>query len=237
MFTVSLIFYFLQIYIFHDQRDTAFYLLQDLAFVPLQVIIVTILIDQIVKYKEQQDNFKKISVVIGAFFTETGVNAIRNLSAFNLNFHEICKNLSIGDNWTDKDYNNAIKEFKELNITIDSKASDLKLLKEFIFSNRQNILTMFENKTLLEHNNFTDMLWSLYHIYDELNFRDNLYDLEEEDFLHLSIDIKRCYQLMVVEWLNYMSHLKTEYPFLYSLAVRKNPFSDKALAKSKLFVE
>ncbi|WP_206873082.1 hypothetical protein [Clostridium zeae] len=226
---ISVSFYFLQITIFHDQRDTEFYLLQDLAFVPLQVIIVTVLIDQVVKTKEKQDNLKKISVVIGAFFTETGVRAISNMSSFNSNFKEISEKLSIGNGWKDKDFIKAIKDFKESEVIIDSKSADLKDLKEFIYNNKQNILSMFENPTLLEHNSFTDMLWALYHIYDELSYREDLNNIPNEDLVHLSGDIKRCYKQMIVEWIYYMNHLKKEYPFLYSLAVRKNPFTKQVV--------
>lgn len=226
---ISVSFYFIQIFIFHDQRDTGFYLLQDLAFVPLQVIIVTVLIDQIVKNKERQDNLKKISVVIGAFFTETGVRAISNMACFNSNFKEISEKLSIGDGWTDKDFARAIKDLKEFDILIDSKSSDLNDLKEFIYSSKQNILSMFENPTLLEHNSFTDMLWALYHIYDELSYREDLNNISDEDLVHLSVDIKRCYTQIIVEWIYYMNHLKREYPYLYSLAVRKNPFTKQVV--------
>ncbi|GFP75372.1 hypothetical protein [Clostridium fungisolvens] len=226
---ISVSFYFIQIFIFHDQRDTGFYLLQDLAFVPLQVIIVTVLIDQIVKTKEKQNNLKKISVVIGAFFTETGVKAISNMACFNSNFKEISEKLRIGNGWSDKDFQKIVKDFKETEIIIDSKSGDLNELKEFIFSNKQNILSMFENQTLLEHNSFTDMLWALYHIYDELSYREDLNNIPNEDLVHLSGDIKRCYKQMIVEWIYYMSHLKREYPFLYSLAVRKNPFTKQVV--------
>ncbi|GKU27867.1 hypothetical protein [Clostridium folliculivorans] len=196
---------------------------------PLQVIIVTVLIDQIVKAKEKQDNLKKISVVIGAFFTETGVRAISNMACFNLNFKEISEKLRIGNGWSDKDFLKAVKEFKESEIIVDSKSGDLNELREFIFSNKQNILSMFENQTLLEHNSFTDMLWALYHIYDELSYREDLNNIPNEDLVHLSADIKRCYKQMIVEWIYYMNYLKREYPFLYSLAVRKNPFTKQAV--------
>lgn len=226
---ISLSFYFIQIFIFHDQRDTEFYLLQDLAFVPLQVIIVTVMIEQIVKTKERQANLKKISVVIGAFFTETGVKAISNMACFNSNFKEISEKLSIESGWKDKDFSRAVKDFKEFEVIIDSTSGDLNELKEFIYRNKQNILSMFENPTLLEHNSFTDMLWALYHIYDELSYREDLSNIPNEDLVHLAADIKRCYKQMIVEWIYYMSHLKREYPFLYSLAVRKNPFTKQVV--------
>ncbi len=53
-------------------------------------------------------------------------------------------------------------------------------------------------------------------------------DLPDTDYEHLSGDLKRVYQLLVREWLSYMEHLKGAYPYLFSLAVRTNPFDSSA---------
>ena len=36
--------------------------------------------------------------------------------------------------------------------------------------------------------------------------------------------MQRGYVLLIKEWLAYMAHLKTRYPYLFSLALRTNPF-------------
>ena len=41
---LSLVLYMLQLYVFHSPRDTAFYVLQDIAFLPLQVALVTVML-------------------------------------------------------------------------------------------------------------------------------------------------------------------------------------------------
>jgi hypothetical protein len=48
--------------------------------------------------------------------------------------------------------------------------------------------------------------------------------LPDSDLGHLSGDIKRAYSLLVLQWLDYMKYLKENYPYLFSLAVRTNPF-------------
>jgi hypothetical protein len=42
-------------------------------------------------------------------------------------------------------------------------------------------------------------------------------------------DSKRVYSLVTREWLNYLSHLERDYPYLFSLAVRTNPFNPEAV--------
>ena len=48
------------------------------------------------------------------------------------------------------------------------------------------------------------------------------------DYQHLAGDIKRVYGQIVPQWLAYMAHLKRTYPYLFSLAMRTNPFDASA---------
>jgi hypothetical protein len=63
---------------------------------------------------------------------------------------------------------------------------------------------------------------------DELENRHYFTKLPESDFKHLSDDIKRVYNQLILEWLDYMKHLKKDYPYLFSLALRINPFDENA---------
>ncbi len=40
--------------------------------------------------------------------------------------------------------------------------------------------------------------------------------------------MKRFYGLLTAEWLDYVRHLQENYPYLFSLAVRTNPFDPAA---------
>jgi hypothetical protein len=57
-----------------------------------------------------------------------------------------------------------------------------------------------------------------------------LSDLPKSDLTHLEGDIKRALGLLISEWLGYLKHLKEDYPYLYSLEIRKNPFDPEASA-------
>ncbi len=89
-------------------------------------------------------------------------------------------------------------------------------------------MSLLENQNLLEHDNFTDLMWALFHLTEELAVRKDVTTLSENDMLHIEIDFKRVYSLLISEWLDYMKHLKKEYPFLFSFALRTNPFDSNA---------
>jgi hypothetical protein len=58
--------------------------------------------------------------------------------------------------------------------------------------------------------------------------RDDVKNLPETDLAHLAGDIRRSYRLLGHQWLEYMKHLKDNYPYLFSLAIRMNPFDREA---------
>jgi hypothetical protein len=68
------------------------------------------------------------------------------------------------------------------------------------------------------------------HLRDELLSRDSLSDLPESDMAHLANDVVRIYRLLTLQWINYLQYLKGAYPFLFSLALRTNPFVEKPSA-------
>ena len=70
------------------------------------------------------------------------------------------------------------------------------------------------------------MLWAVMHLSEELGIREQLTDLPETDRDHLSIDIERVYNQLAAEWLAYIEHLKSSYPFLFSLVLRTHPFQE-----------
>ncbi|MGC9554225.1 MAG: hypothetical protein ACP5EK_02835 [Thermoplasmatota archaeon] len=67
------------------------------------------------------------------------------------------------------------------------------------------------------------MLRAVFHLTEELAHRKDFSGLPDTDLGHLATDIRRAYVLMVHEWLDYMQHLKDNYPYLFSLALRTNP--------------
>ncbi len=103
---------------------------------------------------------------------------------------------------------------------------DLEELKTFLIRKRQFLLALLENPNLLEHERFTDLLWATFHLTEELEVRESLTDIPEADIKHIAGDIQRVYRQLIVEWLSYVEHLKSRYPYLFSLVARMHPFQE-----------
>ena len=101
-------------------------------------------------------------------------------------------------------------------------------LKDFLSERRAFLLRLLENPNLLEHEKFTELLWAVFHLTEELEYRGDLKSLPETDYRHIEGDIKRAYVILISEYLDYIKHLRSSYPYLFSLASRINPFNDEA---------
>jgi hypothetical protein len=174
---------------------------------------------------------KKLNMVIGAFFSEVGTHLFKSLYDFDAQAETIRKDLIVGTKWSKKDYSRTLRHLKKYDYSIDSKRSDLNALKSFLIEKRDFLLRLLENPNLLEHESFSELLWAVFHLTEELASRDDVSDLPQTDLDHLSGDIKRAYVLLISQWLHYMQHLRIDYPYLFSLAIRTNPFDPQAHAE------
>jgi len=214
--------------IFRDAHHIFLYMVGDIAFVFIEVLLVTLIIHQMLTEREKRSMLKKLNMVIGAFFSEVGTPLLKYFSGFDTNAERISRRLVVDAEWSPEHFTKMRAVLQNHSYKIDSQAGDLKGLQDFLVSRREFLLRLLENPNLLEHDYFTELLWAVFHLAEELSHRSQVKDLPATDYEHLSGDLKRVYQLLVREWLTYMEHLKKYFPYLFSLAMRTNPFDQQA---------
>lgn len=229
---VSASIYFILYLIFHKPETELFYIGIDLAFVPLEILIVVIVVEAAISRRELSERLEKLNMVIGAFFSETGTEFLREVSPFESNTAFIASRLIMDTSWSSEDFRKIIDEFNGLDFSFELGSEEsielLHYLREFLVSRRKFLLGLLENPNLLEHESFTDMLWAVFHLMEELEARADITSLPPSDYEHLAGDLTRAYSAVIGEWLGYMEHLSENYPYLFSLAVRNNPFNREA---------
>jgi hypothetical protein len=225
---LSALVYYVHFLIFRDARHIFIYLIGDIGFVFLEVLLVTLVIHNLLLYREKQALFKKMNMVIGAFFSEVGRALIKHCIAFDSEGCAISDKLIVRSEWAKAEFRHLQEELKSYDCKIDYKKGDLRGLKDLLVNKRNFMLGLLENQNLLEHESFTDLLWAVFHLSEELEGRPDLKNLTPVDYEHLSGDLKRVYRLIVAQWGLYMEHLKLNYPYLFSLAMRTNPFDARA---------
>ncbi len=214
--------------IFRDAHHIFIYMLGDIAFVPIEVLLVTLIIHRLLTRREKRAIMEKLNMVIGAFFSETGTRVLSYFSDFDPNLNTVRNDLIMDSGWSKREFLNVSKRLKNYNYEVDITKVDLHALRQFLLAKRDFLLRLLENPTLLEHESFTELLQAVFHLTEELSSRDDLKQLPDTDINHIAGDIKRAYVLLVHQWLDYMKYMKDNYPFLFSLAIRTNPFDQKA---------
>ncbi len=223
---VSALLYFIHYLIFRDVHHIFIYMVGDLAFLPLEVFLVVIVIERILARREKQSIMNKLNMVVGAFFSEVGTELLQRLLGCFTKKAEIGQQLNIDNSWNHSDFKKAMAFARALEDKPHCLDIDLEALKAFLMEKRTFLLALLENPNLLEYESFTELLWATFHLDEELEARPSVNNLPETDLEHIAGDIKRLYGHLAAEWVAYTEHLKANYPFLFSLVARTHPFQE-----------
>jgi len=228
LIALSAVFYLIHYAIFRDAHHIFLYLIGDVAFVFIEVLLVTLIIHEVLNLREKRALMEKLNMVIGAFFSEVGTRLLGELAACDPGAERIRRELIVTGHWTNEQFGNAKRRIRGYEYAIDPHCGDLAAMRETLIVQREFLLRLLENPNLLEHDTFTGLLMAVFHLTEELASRSDVRQLSEADLLHIAGDMKRVYGLLTAEWLDYMKHLRENYPYLFSFAMRTNPFDPLA---------
>ncbi|MFZ2472302.1 MAG: hypothetical protein WAW52_10225 [Methanothrix sp.] len=225
---LSVIIYGIKYLIIGDAENIFNYLFNSLGYLPLNVLLVTLILNRLLANRSKQNKMEKMNIVVGVFFSEAGTWLLTYLSGNDPNLCRLSGDLVKIDQWSDEEIIRVQDKFKNHNYSIDIKKIDIKALTNYLSSKRGFFLRLLENPLLLENESFTNLLRAVFHLTEELEQRRDLQGLPDSDYHHLAGDIERAYFLLVMEWMAYMRYLNSNYPYLFSLAMRTNPFDENA---------
>jgi len=183
--------------------------------------------EMILLKRENKLRIGKMNMFIGLFFSEIGVKLLSIFSSADLNINKIRHELMIKAEWADSDFLKSKKKLKYYEYIIDQQLVSFKDLQSYLFEKRGLIISLLENPILLEHESFTELIRAIFHLAEELSYRKK-FNLPDADIEHLKKDIIRVYSILINQWIDYIKYLKDYYPYLFSLAMRTNPFDKDA---------
>lgn len=231
LIVAAIVVYALRWYLFPTEsfhREMLRYLVDDVAFLFIQVLLVSMLLDGLMQRRNRETMLDKLNMIIGAFFSECGTDVLGRIAKLDVELDEVRDDLLARMAWKAKDYDRAKQAFREHQPVIELSTGDLVELRTRLDQEKAYLLGLLGNQALLEHEAFTDLLWAVTHLAEELHARGDFEHLPATDRAHLVVDVKRAYTLLGVQWIDYLRHLQVQYPFLFSLAVRTNPLDPRA---------
>jgi len=214
--------------VFRDPHHLGIFTLHDLAFLPLEVLLVTLVLHALLEHRRHAELMQKLNMVIGAFFSEVGIDLLKRLAALDTDRSRLERGFKLDKSWDDKRLKQAAAEAAAGGFDLKPTRKSIREMRGFMGEKRPFIIGLLENQNLLENERFTDVLWAVFHLGDELARRMDIDSLPESDVAHIALDMERAYGRMISEWFELLRHLKVRYPYLYSLSVRSNPLDDEA---------
>ena len=222
----SALLYVLHYFLFHDPHHIFIYMLGDIAFLPVEVFLVVIVLERLLADRERSALRQKMNMLIGMFFSDLGTELLGDLTAAVEDRDAMRRALAVTSDWSGSDYEHAEATVRRTEFSVDLGALDLRRLRELLLDHGELLARLLANPNLLEHEEFTDLLWAVSHLREELAARPSLEDLPESDRTHLAGDVRRVYAHLTLEWLRYCRHLQSAYPYIFSIVVRTHPLQE-----------
>ncbi len=217
LLAVSIFIYMFQILVFHDPTTTEFYLLQDLAFMPITIIVATIVVGEVVNEKEKRERKENTKMVTSTFYTQIGGEMMGVLVNQLENKEEVVDILQreIHSESDVEDMQQKIRNCS-LHMQFDEAVSDR--ISRMLAENRMALLVLSSNPMILEQRSFTNLLWGLFHLEDEFRLRGSYAEMTQEDRLHLAADFEKVLRLLLLNSVPNAKYLQDMFPSLYQTA-------------------
>ena len=223
----SALVYLTKLALIDNISGTVEYIFNSFGFLFINVLLVTLVINELLSRRARNARLEKLNMVIGIFFTEVGNELLKRIiqadpesTAFGSSFV-----LQGKEHPDEKAMERVVSDHR---FQIQHEKIDFKEIQDFLQEKCNFLLRLMENPVMLEHQSFTALLQAAFHLTAELGHREVIDRLSASDQAHLAGDISRVYRALAYEWVHYMGYLNRNYPYLYSLAVRTNPFDPDA---------
>jgi len=230
LIAVSILLYFIHFAWFRDLPHILIWSFTSLAFLPISALVMTLLINRILSARDKALRLDKLNMLIGVFFSNVGNELLLHFSDWDAEDQYLRNHFGAPKPWVNLHKKTALVILSKHHFSVTVTRDQLIELKDFLDPRVDFLMRLIENPNLLEHETFTQLLRAVFHLAEELSYRNNLDSTPDADVRHLAGDIERVYRLIAREWVLYMIFLRHNFPFLFSLAVRTNPFDREAVA-------
>lgn len=222
----SALLYAIHYLIFRDLHHLTIFGLHELAFVPLEVILVTLGLDQLVEKTHREEARSKVSIIETLYFNESGGTMLRYLTSFDPDAARLRELLQVTEDWHSSDFRQAIRQLKSYPFLLDLDRIDFFGLHYHLSQRHEYYRSMLENPALTQSEAFTEMIMKIYLLWEELDGRTNLYQLPEKDRNYLAELLHEIYRELTEYWLDNVYNHSIHNRFRLHRAIESNPFLD-----------
>lgn len=223
----SILLHSLHYVVFQDMHHIMIFLFADIAFIPLEVLFVSLILERLIKRQEEEKILKKMHMLVGLFYQKFGDELLKRFVDVSETVNCDKTDILMDYKWTKKQYNELRSTIKNDKHEMHVEALDLEALAEFLKENESLMINLISNPSLQENDIFSDLLLATFHLNDELSSRE-IKAIEGDDLEHMKLDCQRIFKLLSAQWVDYMEHLQDSYPYLFLTAAINNPYDKRS---------
>ncbi len=156
---VSAMFYGIHYLLFRDVNYMLRLFFAQLGFLPINVLLVTIIINQLLSAHAKRAKLAKLNMVVGAFFSEVGQDLLKSISTFAAgpdHFQSLIKTI---DQWPDQAFAASHKSLPGYNFALSFGEVQLDYLRTFLIAKRDFLLRLLETPICWNTTLFPTCCW------------------------------------------------------------------------------
>jgi hypothetical protein len=232
LFLFSAVLYFFNFLLYGDAHRLMELFTEELAFMPVYVFITAVFAERMLSRSEKAEMSRRTNALVGTFYNEIGYGIIKKLIKFDSNFDNLKAKVSINSGWDSQKFKAVHRLAETYTYGAPKGKEDILEIGELLSAKKDFMLIMMSNASLLEKDEFSELLLSVNHIHEALRTIEDIFAISDDLTDHIHSDLERTYRSLIGVWVSYMSFIKKEDPYLYMLAIGKNPFSGSAESSS-----
>lgn len=225
MIGISAATYALHYLIFRDFHHIAIFFVHDIAFLPLEALLVTLVFDKLLERSHANENHDKRSLIESVFFSESGCDMLQYLRSCDPDSAALRDRLALNADWKQRDFIAAAAFLKSYPFRLDPERLDFYGLHHHLSTRHSYFLKVIENPALMQHDDFTQLILSIYLLWEELECRDDLCCLPADDRARLCGLAETIYARLTDEWLDNAQSIRVHQPLRLNKIIQTNPFT------------
>lgn len=213
---LSSLLYLMDYVIIGDFTGVTKYIVHHIAFLPIHALVLGILIEEILVWREKREQKRKLNMFLGIFFRQMGVDFYVAMAALVKNREELDRMIVVNKEWDHHRFKRAQFAIHGFNLEMDSEADKLANVFSILHERETEIMDMTRNPNLWEFEELYRALVALFHLIEESRFRGKERQLIPSVREHLAQDVGKALKMLLGLWLHYLEFLKATHPVLFS---------------------
>ena len=216
LISLSSLLYAMDYLIIGDFSGVTKYVAHHIAFLPIHALVLGILIEEILVWREKREQKRKLNLFLGIFFRQMGVDFYVAMVDLVKNRDELDELIVVDKHWDHHRFSKAHTAVQNFNYKMDSDPEKLGNVFSILHEREKEIMDMTRNPNLWDFEELYRALVALFHLIEESRFRGQERQLIPGVREHLAQDVGKALKMLLSLWLHYLEFLKVTHPVLFS---------------------